>query len=187
MSASVVDRAELPGEPWPDETLAWRSNERRPYGSGPWDSEPDKVQWRAHGFACLIHRNRVGALCGYVGVPEGHELYQVDYDNAPEWLWEHTHGGLTYSDLCQDVEDESHGICHVDQVGEGEVWWLGFDCAHLGDEVPGMLSFHEEMLASLGDGGGVEPGVPRAYRDVPFVRAVCERMAEAIAGANDGG
>ena len=40
------------------------------WGPGEWTDEPDKLQWvdEATGFDCLIVRNSLGALCGYVGV-----------------------------------------------------------------------------------------------------------------------
>lgn len=43
------------------------------WGPGPWDGEPDKMQWTdpATGLDCLIVRNTLGALCGYVGVTPG--------------------------------------------------------------------------------------------------------------------
>jgi len=34
---------------------------------------------------------------------------------------------------------EARSICHVPEAGESDrVWWFGFDCAHLGDLIPGM-------------------------------------------------
>lgn len=70
------------------------------------------------------------------------------------------HGGLTYSDPCQ----EGGKICHVPQAGESEtVWWLGFDCAHYGDLSPGFRS----GLLSGGD-----------YKSVAYVRREVERLAD---------
>ena len=53
---------------------------------GPWDNEPDKIQWvdETTGLDCLMVRNWWGSWCGYVGVPEGHPLYEVGtYDESP--------------------------------------------------------------------------------------------------------
>lgn len=62
------------------------------WGDGPWQSEPDKIQWQdeATGLPCLIVRGPVGALCGYVGVPKTHPAYGLHYDGctteaANEW------------------------------------------------------------------------------------------------------
>jgi hypothetical protein len=65
-----------------------------------------------------------------VGVPKGHPLFGKDYDECPVDI----HGGLTFAGSCQHSE---HGICHVVEEGEEDlVWWLGFDCGHLGDYLP---------------------------------------------------
>ena len=44
------------------------------WGPGPWQSEPDKLQWvdKETQFDCLIVRNgEIGNLCGYVGTTTG--------------------------------------------------------------------------------------------------------------------
>ncbi len=105
-----------------------------PWPPGPWDTEPDRFEWRSAEFpqlALLTVRNRMGAWCGYVGLPPGYWRYGVGYDELPL----DAHGGLTFSDRC-------HGhICHEPAPGEPEhVWWLGFDCLHYRDTSPGMLA-----------------------------------------------
>lgn len=96
--------------------------EREEWGSGPWTEEPDKVQWvdEATGLDCLIVRNSMGALCGYVGVPESHSLYGVDYGQCPkreacdaDVFCDHrpdsrfsVHGGLTFADACTEATRE---------------------------------------------------------------------------------
>lgn len=68
---------------------------------GQWDSEPDKLQWpdEATGLPCLIVRGPVGALCGYVGVSEGHPLFGKDYSACvwPDRHEEHEKDGYHYS------------------------------------------------------------------------------------------
>ena len=56
------------------ETIEYRTMDKSVWGPGPWQNEPDKRQWQdeATGLPCLIVRNSMGALCGYVGVSEGH-------------------------------------------------------------------------------------------------------------------
>ena len=86
---------------------------------GPWDDEPDKVQWpdEATGLPCLIVRGPVGGLCGYVGVLPGHPLHGVDHSDCPkacgkEWCDhrpEHfleAHGGITFAGKCSEISRE---------------------------------------------------------------------------------
>ena len=105
---------------------------------------------------CAVVAQDLGHRCGYVEIPEGHPWHGKDYDDdvpdaqpIPEDAttdgygmggsiallggrqgverFEHTmagqvqaHGGLTYA---------AKGLTGVDKEG----WWIGFDCAHLGD------------------------------------------------------
>jgi hypothetical protein len=130
---------------------------------GPWISEPSKMQWvdEATGLPCLIVRGGVGSLCGYVGVPSSHPFHKRFYDDVPVDV----HGGLTYSDSCQHSKDESQGVCHIPEPGSSDdVWWFGFDCAHLYDLSPGI------MRAGLVFKGDV-------YRDVNYVAAEVTSLA----------
>lgn len=70
-------------------------------------------QWESSGLACRIRTGGLGCLCGYVGVPTGHPLFGVHYDDLTDV---DVHGGLTFSSLFEE--------------GEGALWWLGFDTAH---------------------------------------------------------
>ncbi len=121
------------------ETLEYRTIDKSSWGDGPWQDEPDKKQWQdvKTGYPCLIVRGHSGALCGYVGVTDGHPLFQKDYDQPSISV----HGGLTFGGFCQSGETESKGICHKPGPGEPDhVWWFGFDCAHSGDETPYIRS-----------------------------------------------
>ena len=132
--------------------------DRTGWPPGPWDGEPDRIEWRHEGLPCLILRGQFGALCGYVAVPPSHPCHGLGYDEVPA----HAHGGLTYSDAC------AGRICHVPREGEpDDAWWLGFDCAHAGDVVPAFRIF-------LGD---------QEYRDVAYVRAEVESLAEQLTAA----
>lgn len=57
------------------------TDDKGSWGPGPWRDEIDKAQWvdELTGLDCLIVRNRMGGLCGYVGVPESHPLHGVEY------------------------------------------------------------------------------------------------------------
>lgn len=122
------------------EQLEYRTHDKSNWGKGSWQDEPDKMQFadRTTGLPCLIVRNQFGALCGYVGVPETHKAYRRHYND--EMLHSiNVHGGLTFSGPCTKDGDEAATICHVPSPGESDnVWWFGFDCAHLGDICPAM-------------------------------------------------
>lgn len=165
------------------ETIEYQINPRidRDWPEGPWDNEPDKIQWEdeATGYPCLLVRNRMGALCGYVGVPAGHRFHGVGYDDVrigdSEVYDEHSyppaHCGLTFSDKCHEGVPEAEGICHVPGLGEpDDPWWLGFDCAHGGDVIPHMLTLDEKY----GGGGYWREGT---YKDVAYVKANCAELA----------
>lgn len=76
------------------------------WGPGPWIEEPDKVQGvdTVTGYDTLIVRNGSGALCGYVGVPEGHPYFGLEYDSIPGDL--HVHGGVTFTNSCYEPTRE---------------------------------------------------------------------------------
>jgi hypothetical protein len=136
---------------------------------GPWDVEPDKIQWpdAATGLPCLAVRiGRFGNWCGYVGVAPSHPLHGVDYSD----LNFDVHGGLTFSDACRPGEEE-RGICHVPDEGEpADVWWFGFDCAHAFDLLPLQESFFGRI-------GMPSPLPGDKYRDLAYVKTQCAALA----------
>jgi len=135
------------------------------WSDGPWMHEPDRMQWRHEGLDCLIVRNTVGALCGYVGVPPGHAIHEVDYAGVHEQFPDvSVHGGLTYADKCQGP------ICHVPEPGQSDdVWWLGFDAAHIGDLIPGRLGDDWPLFKD------------DVYRDLAYVTREVNQLAEQLA------
>ncbi|MDD3039779.1 hypothetical protein [Bacteroides sp.] len=81
------------------------------------------------GFRGVVVGNAMGHRCGYVGLPKGDVYYGEDYDDIPVKC----HGGLTFGKLSPDypIKDE----------GE-ELYWIGFDCAHLNDaKDPELLEY----------------------------------------------
>lgn len=86
------------------ETIEYRTIDKSGWGNGAWVAEPDKKQWKdpTTGLPCLIVRNPVGALCGYVGVPNGHPAYGKDYDDVEVDV----HGGLTFAHRCAKTPTE---------------------------------------------------------------------------------
>lgn len=119
-------------------TIAYHSDDKQAWGTGPWTSEPDKLQWQDEttSYPCLIVRSHIGALCGYVGITAAHPWFGKSYSEVDEEVA--CHGGLTFSDMCQSGKTEK-SICHVPDDGESaDIWWFGFDCAHAGDICPAM-------------------------------------------------
>jgi hypothetical protein len=129
--------------------------DRTGWGEGLWDGEPDFERWQHAGLACVAMRQHGGAWCGYVNAPKGHPWRAVGFGDIDV----HVHGGLTYSQ----------------QVGADH--WLGFDCNHAWDLAPGRVA----LLKALGP---MMRGLPPAtYRDLTYVRANVEALAEQAASA----
>lgn len=149
------------------------------WGEGPWQTEPDRVDFVHAGLACLALRHPDhGFWCGYVGVPREHP----DYGKQPEeGVDADVHGGLNYGDVC------SGPICHVPQPGmPADVWWLGFDCGHLCDLAPGRIARLRILSVSF-PGLPDLPAMPReVYRDLPYVRREIKRLADQLARRADG-
>lgn len=131
------------------------------WGAGPWVGEPDKVYWVSDGTPCLAVRGPMGNWCGYVGLAPEHRFHGVDYFDVDGEIQGAAHGGLTYAGEC------AGHICHVPEPGEpDDIWWLGFDCGHLGDLIPELAA---ERL-----------GLPGTYKTVGFVLDAVERLARAV-------
>jgi hypothetical protein len=147
-------------------TKSYTTIEKSAWPDGPWQSEPDKIQWQdeATGLPCLARRAFTGSWCGYVGVPLGHPCFGQLYGG----LDLEVHGGLTYSALCEDDEDESVSVCHVPEPGEPDhVWWLGFDCGHFMDLCPAFQQYIAHPSGS--------------YKDLGYVQEECLRLAAQLA------
>jgi len=140
------------------------------YGPGPWVGEPDRLEWRYLGLPCLMVRNvEMGNWCGYVAVPPGHPWH----GKTDDALDVEVHWGLSYTARC------AGHICHVPEPGEpDDVWWLGFDCGHAYDVMP-FTAKRFGAYAVL-----EAAGLPATrYRDVAFVRAECEKLADQVLAA----
>lgn len=152
------------------------------WGDGPWQTEPDKVQFQdaATGLPCLIVRGPVGALCGYVGVAPDHPVLGKDRDDFDLSV----HGGLTFGPEACAHGDEAHGVCHKPDPGEPDnVHWLGFDCGHAGDWSPtsyGYASRNPDYMKHCGPGAPTGWGGVVEYRDIAYVTKECERLAEQL-------
>ncbi len=163
--------------------------DKRDWPDGPWQTEADKYEYRDNitGLPCLIKRNVEGILCGYVGVGRGHPAYGRQWGDVEVEV----HGGLTYSNHCQEGPEDI-AICHIPAPGEpDDVWWLGYDCGHSFDYRPnegasrfaaatGSLSKFLEIADALC--AELPQGVPDGeYRDVAYVRNENVRLAAQLA------
>ena len=160
---------------------------------GPWDDEPDKVQWvdESTGLDCLAVRVDIhGGWCGYVGVPSDHPWHGTDYSecltcgeafcseheytNRPEGRIE-VHGGLTFADSCNESGPVESSVCHIPFDGRpDDIWWFGFDCAHARDYSPGTMAILSLLSAFRGHHDD------SVYRTLNYVRAECARLAEQL-------
>lgn len=92
--------------------------------------ENNLFEFEVEGLRCLVIKQPwLGHYCGYVEIPPRHRLYAVG-SNDEKFNGLDVHGGITFSD---DVRELS---CELDYDG----WWIGFDCAHAGDYIPGLVS-----------------------------------------------
>ena len=150
----------------------WQNKDKSKWKDGEWTNEPDKAQWidEDTGLDCLIVRGPMGALCGYVGVPESSKYFEKEYEEVDVDV----HGGLTFADKCRPSDDESKGVCHIEEGAANEtVWWLGFDCAHAWDYSP--------SYSSREDGDDVfRQGHDEVYRDFGYVKLEVKRLAKQL-------
>jgi len=173
-------------------TMQYDFVDKSTWGPGDWQNEHDKEQYADPdtGLPTLIVRNeRIGQWCGYVGVEEGHPMFEsIDGDHHGTYL--EVHGGIIFGDFCiQDPSRKEHGICHIVEPGENDrVFWLGFDCGHSYDIRPGQeallksmspdlfeeqIKLREEMLKNM--------GWEEEYRNTAYVKDECAKLAKQLA------
>ncbi len=154
--------------------MQWTTIDKSAWPRGPWDNEPDKVQWldRETRRPCIALRHpEHGHWCGYVGVSEGHPLFEKS-DRDGETGEVSVHGGITFGGFCSPEPDKERHVCHVVEPGENDhVWWLGFDCAHSQDRGPISRPWMRCLLE--GENGPV-------YRDLPYVQDQCRSLARQL-------
>jgi hypothetical protein len=148
--------------------------DRTNWGPGPWDDEPDIVQWLdpATRLPCYAARGSVGSWCGYVAIPEGHPDYGVEYDQLDQHY--EVHGGLTWSS-----DDMPHAA-----EAEGNWWWIGFDCIHWQDIAPVLEATHRELFQRSGnplwDDSRLDSLRP-TYKTLGYVEAEVTQLAQQVA------
>ena len=145
--------------------------------------ELDRLEWEHRGLCCLIIRHpTLGHLCGYVGVPPAHPLFGKEYRQClrgcpcvlserfgawvKEWpcVWEEGHSAII---RLFDVHGGITFCGQGDEYPEGR-WWIGFDCAHAWDFVPGLPNL------------GSNVGAFSTYRDMDYVKRETECLANQI-------
>jgi hypothetical protein len=143
------------------------------FGYGEWVEEPDEASFFSEGFLCAIFRNRMGALCGYIRIPEDHH-------------WR----GVSLVDFCTGKVEgpDIHGcITYAEQYEDG--YWIGFDCAHTGDIVPLVEASYKERPETRGRLANFQKkeedlifqilrDLPeRSYKNMNFVIEQCKSLA----------
>lgn len=137
----------------------------------PWETEPSYLKYRdaATGLLCVIRRTDMGHLCGYVRLPHGRirlQRHTWHWNGRNRTAWDmpgqnriKVHGGITFT---------SNSGLRRPTGGTLDGRWVGFDCAHADDLVPGMAA----LVPSLERG---------TYRDISFVKQELARLAKQIA------
>lgn len=120
----------------------------------PWLTEPDQIEFQYRGYQCLIRRNpELKILCGYVAIPKDSKFYNVnDYDAICDSLqvW----GGITFAGKINKTDSK---------------FYLGFDCAHLEDYVPGIDGLPQCAINEV-----------KNYKDIVFVKTELQHLVEQI-------
>lgn len=142
----MSDMAANGNRTWP--LRQWRDSERRGWPSGPWDTEPDGIQWMRGGYRCEIVRSATGAWLGYVYIRAGHPWNGLHYDSLPSLF---------------DGRCLSKAAPEVDDAGEPTgCWVVGFHCDETSDLAPLLPALHRRNPV---------------YRDQAYAVAMTENLA----------
>ena len=161
----------------------------------PWENEPDRKEWTAHGLRCVIKRiEHSGHLCGYVGVPKGHPLYGAsafephplfveqnlqEQDEPPVVRAEYIAWAIRVFDERNSLTPAGRLTAHGGvnygnsllprEAPEGSgLWWFGFSCDQGGDDYPEQSRVFSERYGYV-------------YRDMAYVTAQAENLARQLA------
>ncbi len=157
-----------------------------PVEAGPWSIEADKIALtdQMSGYGCIIRRSLERQhLCGYVSVPPGHPLFGRQHGTLTGILIG-VHGGIDYSNACEEHEPENRSICHVvatpgfhqevqrnEAADRDDAWWFGFSCDQRDDLVP------LETRRPRGDKTPAFGVDDPTYKTEAFVYGECIRLA----------
>lgn len=155
---------------WRERRVSTPEGKLAQWGAGPWVNEPNRIEFYAHGYPCLMRRNFMkGTWNGYVAVPAGHPNYG-QWDNNLD-----VHGGVTYA---EDHEPDTGKM--------SDWWWTGFDCGHVLDFAPGEVAMWREVAASVPAAALLRNQLApfelrTSYRDAEYVRGQVEGLAAQLA------
>ena len=130
---------------------------------GPWIEELDYLSWGLiNGYVCTIKRSTATfCYCGYVSIPPDHPMHGVGYDGAIYGIKVHggirVHGGITFAGLSID----------------SGYWTFGFDCSHLGDVAPAMISYQSNPYKHA-------VSFEEKYRDLAYVIKEVDSLAQQL-------
>lgn len=163
-------------------------------------------------FPCAITKSEaLGTLCGYIGVPKCHPWYGQQYSD----LNVDVHGGLTYGDhgtvghpltvaylekrsaeapllnfyqrLLDAERDNAGKPRDYPHASDLDIWWFGFDCAHLWDLTPGPDNPKPgtEHLYPLSSEGSYKDEASVRQEIAGLVRQAAEAMNAAMSAAQE--
>lgn len=182
--------------------MSKKFDDKSTWGQGPWQDEPDAIDFYAYGLKCAMRRGPTGAWCGYVALPAGHPLWGKSYgsevENPPQALLERPIdmdkvGVINLFCNIKNAEELARA-CElallIDVHGgltwagarlpadekDGELWWLGFDCCHGGDASPRTDAALRHVRETPG------PSRYDVYRDMAYVRGECASLAKQLCG-----
>jgi len=118
------------------------------------------------GYEYEVTSNMASYRCGYVRLPAGHPWHGKDYDDEFSPDYPDVHGGLTFAEPDTDCG----------KGGDDNAWWLGFDCAHLGDAPDPSLPGGERSVRARQFPGDTIKGTE-------YVVSECVRLAVQAAAA----
>lgn len=127
--------------------------------------------WVSHELPCVVLANSTGSRCGYVGVPESHPYFGLDYNCGETTAELEVHGGLTYA-RAEKGDDWR-------KSPDGKHWWFGFDCAHC-DDAKDMSLITDERLQGIYKEFGPEEGHVWTCDEVA---GECESLAKQLSEA----
>lgn len=159
-----------------------------------WELEKNRESFTNGNHECVVKRNSMGVLCGYVNVGKEHPLFGLEYGDyvkvSPEIIATkridmskidiislicHDKDRIKNNELPISLLLSVHGgitwasdnVPNEDSDGN---WWFGFDCGHAGDLIPSFADMH--ILDDL-FGESV-------YRDMEYVKNECIQLCNQL-------
>jgi hypothetical protein len=160
--------------------------------SGPWNFEPDFAEWLDPEtlYPCVAVRHPAGFWTVSVGLPEGHQLFEVPGDEID--LQVESWGGITRSSLSKPRS--SHRVKRRNLLEvlfenfqhEERIWWVGMDFGHSFDYIPNPLKpkrincLRDCIQAVEFELSRRQSAKPQDYRTLDFVMNECSSLAEQL-------